>query len=103
MISLRIFTSNPSPLASANTSFFLLVQLLQFGVQIFDPFDERPNLAPGNGDVRHGAVIEMTTAIPPSGTARASSKLLSPRSAPSALLSWAHLAFAFTVIRSRPA
>jgi Calcineurin-like phosphoesterase len=35
----------------------LLVQLLQFGVQIFDPFDERANFAAGNGDIRHGASL----------------------------------------------
>src|SRR6201987_6543375 len=35
----------------------LFVQLLQFGVQIFDPFDERANLAAGNGDVRHGVSL----------------------------------------------
>ena len=32
----------------------LFVQLLQFNVKIFDPFDERANLAAGNGDVGHG-------------------------------------------------
>src|ERR1700686_1488259 len=35
----------------------LLAQLEHFGVQIFDPFDERANFAAGNGDVRHGASL----------------------------------------------
>src|SRR6202012_2108915 len=35
----------------------LFVQLLDFSVQIFDPFDERANFAAGNGDVRHSASL----------------------------------------------
>src|SRR6201997_2477509 len=35
----------------------LFVQLLQLNVNIFDPFDERANLAAGNGDVSHGASL----------------------------------------------
>src|SRR3954452_15266039 len=35
----------------------LLVQFLQFAVDVLDPLDERTNPAAGNGDVRHGASL----------------------------------------------
>src|SRR6476660_3472682 len=47
------------PFAFGRRKHFLLlfVQLLQFNVKIFDPFDERANLAAGNSDVSHGASL----------------------------------------------
>src|SRR6516225_5601441 len=42
--------------------FLLFVQLLQFNIKIFDPFDERANLAAGNGDVSHGASLKSGSA-----------------------------------------
>jgi hypothetical protein len=57
MISLRIFTSNPSPFGLGEHFLLLLVQLGQFAIDVLDPLDERTDLAAGNGDVRHGASL----------------------------------------------
>src|ERR1700754_1351398 len=47
----------PFALGLGKDFLFLLVQLLQFAVDVLNPLDERTNLAAGNGDVRHGASL----------------------------------------------
>ena len=62
---LEDFYIEPLALGLSKDFLLLLVQLLQFAVDILDPLDERTDLAAGNGDVRHGAsllneVVKMT-------------------------------------------
>src|SRR6201992_3212867 len=56
----------------------LLVQFADFGFDIFDPFDERANLAAGNGDVRHGISLFNGDAKMPAQSEEHTSELQSP-------------------------